>query len=188
MSMAEPDEMLDECTVMPNQWSLTVGLIASAILMLGFLGVSRWIAAFLLVIFLTCLFQIFRPAPIVRATREGLYLSVGTFGRTFCVPWERVDAVVLTKVVPVGPEARPKDALGFVIRQDDEFKLPAFQWNSSGRDQGPPHSDVTFSRDMIDGDVKAWVRKLEAFRKCVRHWHAPAVTSDVSITNRSLLT
>jgi hypothetical protein len=29
--------------------------------------------------------------------------------------------------------------------------LPAVQWTSSGSEEGPPHSDVTFSTDMIEG-------------------------------------
>jgi hypothetical protein len=171
--MAQPDEMYDGYTVLPNESSLLIGLLASGVLMLGFLGAPgawRLIAALLFLVFAVCLFQIFRPTPIVRATRQGLFLGIGTFGRSFYVPWERVDAVVLAEVAPFGPDASgTRDALGFVIRQGDGFKLPAVRFNCAGEDVNGTPSDIRFERGMIQGDVKTWVRKLEAFRKNVRH-------------------
>jgi hypothetical protein len=171
--MAQPDEVYHGYTVNPNENSLLLGLAASGVLMLGFLGAPgawRLIGVLLFLVFIICLFQIFRPNPIVRATREGLYLGIGTFGRSFYVPWERVDAVVLAEVAPFGPDASgTRDALGFVIRQDDGFRLPAIRWNCACDDLNGTPSDVRFESSMIQGDVKTWVRKLEAFRKDVRH-------------------
>jgi hypothetical protein len=98
-------------------------------------------------------------------------LSIGTFGRPFYVPWERVNGVVLTKVWSLaGPDSysQPTDALGFVIQQDDAFKLPSVRWNAAGDDIGEVHSDIGFDKSMIQGDVKTWVAKLEAFRKDIR--------------------
>jgi len=170
--MAQHDELYDGYSVMPNESSLLIGLLASGVLMLAFLGTSgawRLIAVLLFLVFMVCLIQMFRPTPIVRATRAGLFLGIGTFGRSFYVPWERVDAVVLAEVIALGPDGYHRDALGFVIRQDDGFRLPAMRWNCSSDDVNGTPSDIRFESGMIQGDVKTWVRKLEAFRKNVRH-------------------
>jgi len=172
--MAEPTEMYGEYKVMPNQLSLLIGMSASAILGLGFLGAAGWwkmIAVLLAAVFVVCFYQLYWPRPIIRANREGLYLSIGTFGQPFYVPWERVNSIVLTKVWSLaGPDtySHPRDALGFVIQQDGSFKLPSVRWNAAGDDIGEAHSDISFEKSMIQGDVKTWVAKLEAFRKSVR--------------------
>ena len=59
------------------------------------------------------------------------------------MPWDRVDGVVLPQVPMPEGRAYLRDALGFVIIQDDESKLPALRWNSASPDAGPPYSDVT---------------------------------------------
>jgi hypothetical protein len=171
--MLKPDEMYDGCTVMPNEGSLLLGMVASGFFTLAFWaagGAWRWVAVVVLLVFVSCLYHLYWPSPMIRATREGLYLGIGTLGRSFYIPWERVDAVVLTKVPAFGPESgAPRDALGFVIHQDDGFKLPTVRWNCAAEDvQGTP-SDVRFESSMIQGDVKTWVSKLEAFRRDVRH-------------------
>ncbi|MGP0017394.1 MAG: hypothetical protein ACLPHP_02400 [Candidatus Sulfotelmatobacter sp.] len=172
--MAQPNDTYDGYTVLPNESSLLIGLLASGVLMLAFLGAPgawRLIGVLLFLVFAVCLLQIFRPTPIVRATRQGLFLSIGTFGRSFYVPWERVDAVILAEVASLpGPNGTvTRDALGFVIRQGDGFRLPALRFNCAGEDLNGTPSDIRFESTMIQGDVKTWVRKLEAFRKDVRH-------------------
>jgi hypothetical protein len=165
----------DEYRIMANQKSLLLGLVATGFFSMAFLqagGRWKWVALFLACCCFSCLYNILWPVPMIRATREGLYLGIGKFGRRYCcVPWERVDGVVETKVYPpAGPDNYYLiDALGFVIRQDEFFKLPRFQWNASGQGEDLPKDAITFSRDMIDGDVKTWAQKLEAFRKSVRH-------------------
>ena len=172
--MAEQPDMYGECKVMPNERSLLIGMTASAVLGFGFLEAPGWwkaIAVLLSAVFLVCFYQLFWPRPIIRANREGLYLGIGTFGSPCYVPWERVNGVVLTKVWSLaGPNSysRPTDALGFVIQQDDAFKLPRVRWNAAGDDIGEVHSDISFDKSMIQGDVKTWVAKLEAFRKGIR--------------------
>jgi hypothetical protein len=42
------------------------------------------------------------------------------------------------------------------------------RWNAAGDDTGEVHSDISFDKSMIQGDVKTWVAKLEAFRKDIR--------------------
>jgi hypothetical protein len=171
--MAEPTEMYGEYKVLPNGGSLLIGMLASAILGLSFLGAAGWwkgISVLLSGVFVVCFYQLYWPRPIIRANREGLYLSIGTLGRPFYVPWERVNGVVLTKVWSLaGPDSysHPTDALGFVIQQDDAFRLPSVRWNAAG-DTGEVHSDISFDKGMIQGDVKTWVAKLEAFRKDIR--------------------
>ena len=163
--------MQDEYTIMANRGSLTLGLVGSAIFMLTLRGpgLGRWIGGFMALVFLSCLIHLIWPTPIVRASRDGLYLGIGTFGRSFFVPWERVDEVVLTEVVSMGRESSPRDAIGFVIQQDDVFKLPTLRWNCAGEDVGGVHTDVRFESSMIGGDVKAWVQTIEAFRRDVRN-------------------
>lgn len=171
--MPKPYNTSDEYKVMPNQVSLLIGITASGVLAVMFAGTAGWwrgIAVLLAGVFLVCFYQLFWPRPIIRANREGLYLSIGTFGSCFYVPWERVNGVVATQVwSPAGPDfSSPRDALGFVIRQDDSFRLPRVRWNAAGDDIGGVHSDINFEKSMIEGDVKTWVAQLEAFRKNVR--------------------
>jgi len=191
--MAEPTEVYGEYKVLPNEGSLLIGMSASSILGLLFLGAAGWwkgISVLLSGVFVVCFYQLYWPRPIIRANREGLYLSIGTFGRPFHVPWERVNGVVLTKVwslAGVDSYSHPTDALGFVIQQDDAFKLPSVRWNAAGNeidddpfkrtslrlnaagdDIGNVHSDISFDKSMIQGDVKTWAAKLEALRKDIR--------------------
>ena len=151
--------------VMPNRSSLILGLICSGVFLVEFWaqGMSRWLDAFLGLVFLSCLFHILRPSPLILATREGLNLGIGTLGRSFFVPWNRVDGVVLTEVRSF--RGYQNDALGFVILQDEEFKLPALRWNSASPDAGAPYSDVTFEYSMINGDVNTWVQSSSSFAK-----------------------
>jgi len=156
---------------MASQRSLMVGLIGTAVFVPAVFGhgLARWIGAISSLAFLSCLYHIVRPSPMVLATQEALFVGIGRFGHLFRVPWEHVEGVVLTEVAVPGPDfAVRKAALGLVIRQDDGFRLPVVLWNSSGSDEGPPYSDVTFSTDMIEGNIEAWVEKLEAFRKEMR--------------------
>jgi len=171
--MAEQPDMYGEYKVLPNEGSLLIGMIASGVLGFGFLAAPGWwkmIAVLLAAVFVVCFYQLYWPRPIIRANREGLYLGIGTFGSPFYVPWDRVNGVVLTKVMSLpGPNGgRPRDALGFVIRQDGSFRLPAVRWNAAGDDIGEVHSDISFETSMIQGDVKTWVDRLEAVRKDVR--------------------
>jgi hypothetical protein len=161
-----------EYNVMPNRWSLLLGLVVTGFFFFGFLGPGwrRLVAAFLAFAFLTCLFNLIWPKPIVRAAQDGLYLGIGTLGRSFFyVPWDRVDAVVLTEVIPLNSEnGLHRKALGFVIRQDDQFKLPGVKWNVAGDDVGDVHSDIRFDCSILEGDVATWVQTLEGFRKNMR--------------------
>jgi hypothetical protein len=167
--MAENQEAGGDLRVMPNRWSLIFGVAISGTLLLAFWAqaVPRWICAVLGFVFLFCLFHILWPSPLIRATQEGLYLSIGRFGRSFFVSWNRVEGVVLTSVRNF--DGIRQDALGFVIIQDDAFKLPVFRRNSAGCDAGPPYSEVIFQTGIIDGEVQTWVEKLEKFRRDVRH-------------------
>ena len=82
--MAEPTEMYGEYKVLPNEGSLLIGMSASAILGLLFLGAAGWwkgISVLLAGVFVVCFYQLYWPRLIIRANREGLYLSIGTFGR-----------------------------------------------------------------------------------------------------------
>ena len=168
--MTENREAWGELKVMPNRFSLIFGAVGSGVLLLAFpaQAVSRWVDAFLAIVFVSCVFHILWPSPLILATQEGLYLGISRFGRSFFVPWNQVEGVVLTSVRSV-EQGLPRDALGFVIIQDDAFKLPVLRWNSAGRDAGPPYSEVIFQTGIIDGDAQTWVEKLEKFRRDVRH-------------------
>ena len=50
---------------------------------------------------------------------------------------------------------------------DDAFKLTSLRLNAAA-DHGEVHSDISFDKSMIHGDVKTWAAKLEAFRKDIR--------------------
>ena len=170
--MKESFQTRTEYNVMPNRVSLLVGLVVSAFFFFAFLGPGwrRVLDALLALVFLSCLFHLLWPTPIVRAAQDGLYLGIGTLGRSFYVPWDHVDAVVLTEVIPLGAKHsnRPRKALGFVIHQDDLFKLPGVQWNVAGDDVGDVHSDIRFDSTIFEGDVTTWVQTLESFRRNLR--------------------
>ncbi len=106
-----------------------------------------------------------RPALVI-ATPAGLKLRIAYRGY-FKIPWRRVQSVVVTQVATLAGHTGGArvDALGFFVREDDAFHLPAVQWNADHPAPEAPQTNLTFSGRMLQGDVQALVQKLESLRK-----------------------
>jgi hypothetical protein len=110
-----------------------------------------------------------RPALIV-ATPQGLTFRMAYRGY-FAIPWRQIQSVVVTQMATLaGATGGARvDAVGFFVKEDNAFHLPAVQWNADHPAPEAPQTNLTFSGRMLQGDVRELVQRLESLRKAYAH-------------------
>jgi len=105
--------------------------------------------------------------PIIEASELGIAVWFhGPYRRPFFAPWNRVRAIVLTRVRTAdhATGAALRDALGIELIQDDQFHLPQGSSNDEIPVEGAPRADLAWSRRCVSGNLRHWVDLLQRMK------------------------
>jgi hypothetical protein len=105
--------------------------------------------------------------PIIEASELGIAIWFhGPYRRAFFVPWNRVRAVVLTRVRPAasGRGASVRNALGIELIRDGQFPRPPESARRETPVDGAAAADLAWSSRSIGGDVRRWARLLQQMK------------------------
>jgi hypothetical protein len=126
--------------------------------------IGFWSAvAILLAAAFWCGFRLLAQLPIIEASELGIAIWLdGPYRRPFFAPWDRVRAVVLTRVRSAFPASR--EALGIELVQDDLFRLPRVPAGADVPASDAERADLAWSNRAISGDVRRWVALLQRMK------------------------
>lgn len=168
--------------IMPNRFILFLAILAGCIfgaIGLALVGLLRsgegvnptfgWsMLGLSAVVLVAGVRQLLWPVPLIEVTSRGVRLRIrspmGRVGFLF-VPWSHIRSIILTQTGSGHLEGGGRvPALGFQIIQDETIRLPNLRWNTCSVAIEAPKCDVAFSSNMIRGEVRDWVQRLEESR------------------------